>query len=77
MKIEDDFVNQHEFNKIQKLIMEHTLPWLYNDKIDYEDDVNKFQFTHVFYDNQKPVSPFSSGLAPILNIINPVSILLY
>ena len=75
MKIEDDFLKQEEFDKIQKLMGEPSpFPWFYADRIVFEDDVDKFQFIHAFYDNHMPMSPFSNELDSIINIIQPFSI---
>ena len=75
MKIEDDFLKQEEFEKIQKLMGEPSpFPWFYADRIVFEDDVDKFQFIHAFYDNHMPMSPFSNELDSIINIIQPFSI---
>ena len=75
MKIEDNFLKQEDFDKIQKLMMEPSpFPWFYNDTIDYLDDVDKFQFIHALYDNYRPMSPFSNELDSIINIIQPFSI---
>ena len=75
MKIEDNFLKQEEFDKIQQLMMEPSpFPWFYADRIVFEDDVDKFQFIHAFYDNHMPMSPFSNELDSIINIIQPFSI---
>ena len=75
MKIEDNFLKQEEFDKIQKLMGEPSpLPWFYADRIVFEDDVDKFQFIHAFYDNHMPMSPFTNELDSIINIIQPFSI---
>ena len=75
MKIEDNFLKQEEFDKIQKLMMEPSpFPWFYADRIVFDDDVDKFQFIHAFYDNHMPMSPFSNELDSIINIIQPFSI---
>ena len=74
MKIEDNFLKQEEFDKIQKLMGQPSpLPWFYADRIVFEDD-DKFQFIHAFYDNHMPMSPFSNELDSIINIIQPFSI---
>ena len=75
MKIEDDFLDQRQFNKIQEVMMGQEFPWFYNSVIDFKDDVNKFQFVHMIYHNEAPV--FESGfnlVVPILDVIEPFSI---
>jgi len=44
------------------------------DTIDFQDEVDKFQFIHNFYNNHMPTSPFMNELGPILEIIQPLSI---
>ena len=50
MKIEDDFLDQDDFYELQTFMVgpKPTLPWYYNSIIDSDDDVDKFQFTHLF-----------------------------
>ena len=75
MKIEDDFLKQEDFDKIQKLMDEPSpFPWFYADRIVFDDDVDKFQFIHAFYDNHMSISPFANELDSIINIIQPFSI---
>ena len=87
MKIEDDFLEQKEFDELQTLMKvnwtqwevegQTTFPWFYLDGIDYKDEpgnVDKFQFCHTFYDNATPRSNFIETLNPILNKIKPFSI---
>ena len=75
MEIKDNFLKQEDFDKIQKLMGEPSpFPWFYADRIVFEDDVDKFQFIHAFYDNHMPMSPFSNELDSIINIIQPFSI---
>ena len=78
MKIEDDFLSQKEFDLLQTFIMGETFAWFYKPTIDYQDDVNdvnKFQFVHMFYFDFAACSPFLEKLQSILEIINPVSLL--
>ena len=51
-----------------------SLPWFYNDKIDYFTDENKFQFIHPFYGYCIPNSPSIEILNSILEKINPLAI---
>ena len=75
MKIEDNFLKQEDFDKIQQLMEEPSaFPWFYTDGIVSKDDVDKFQFVHVFYANFVPKSSFMKELNSIMNIIQPFSI---
>ena len=71
MKIEDNFLAQGYFDKLQAIMMGADIAWYFNDGIDYrirgsdekltysrERDRNKFQFTHAFYDFNRPTSRF-------------------
>ena len=67
MKIEDNFLEQEKFDKLQQLMMGSYLPWFYNDCIDSPDDVDKFQFTHSFYKRGAPQFSFKNEFIHILD----------
>ena len=69
MKIEDNFLDQKEFDNLQIVIMGEIFTWNYITRIDSGDDVDKFQFTHMFYFNNAPTSPFLEIITPIINKI--------
>jgi len=72
--IEDNFLDQNKFDKLQNTMMvQETFPWVFADGIDYIDDVNLFQFIHIFYEYM-PGSPFHDEMIPILELINPISL---
>ena len=48
----DNFLNIDDFQDIQKIMLGEECPWYYMDNIDTLDDVDKFQFTHAFYDQE-------------------------
>jgi hypothetical protein len=75
IKIENDFLPQKEFDKIQEFMFNSPkFPWFYGNKIDsIEDDVNKFQFVHIFY-VEFTSSQYVNILSPILNRFQPLSI---
>ena len=77
MKIEDNFIDQENFDKLQSFMWGNNsgIYWFYNDRIVSTDATNtdKFQFIHIFYRNE-PQSPFMDILIPILEKIDPVSI---
>ena len=75
IKIEDNFLEQKKFDKIQNFMWgdESKIPWFYGNIIDYPDDVDKFQFFHLFYRYDAPQSPFLNDLTPIVEIIKPLS----
>ena len=48
----DNFVDQDSFQMLRKTMFDPSFHWSYNSVIDYEDDKDKFQFTHNFYDQK-------------------------
>ena len=87
IKIEDNFLDQNVFDKLQVLMLHERFDWHYKDGIvfEYTDsdgrilypkevDKNKFQFVHIFYLHHAPCSEFFKNLIPILDILDPVSI---
>ena len=75
MKIEDNFLEQKEFDRLQTLIMGFPFDWHYCQSITtYEIDKDNFQFVHTFYRYDSPRSSYFENLKPILEIINPISI---
>ena len=73
MKIEDNFLEQNIFDELQSFIMGDNFDWYYNNAIDYEDDVDKFQFIHWFYKNHCPTQSYQQ-LQPILGILDVTAI---
>ena len=76
MKIEDNFLDQKEFVKLQNVMIGPNFDWHYCPIIDYADDVNKFQFQHeFFFCRPLMVSTFYNCVFPIEKKLNPFSIL--
>ena len=75
IKIEDDFLDQKEFNKIQTLVMGDNFGWYFNQIIDNHSDLDKFQFTHIFYRDLVPKSNYLEQLNPIIIKIGIMSLL--
>tara|TARA_B110001454_G_C12547639_1_gene362184 strand:+ start:27 stop:605 length:579 start_codon:yes stop_codon:yes gene_type:complete len=83
IKIEDNFLGWSEFSKLQSLMMSTPdveqngkifhFPWTYNEKIDFADDKDKFQFVHVFYHEHAPASPVVEVINPIMEKLNVVA----
>ena len=76
MKIEDDFLEQNVFDEMQSLMMNDGMPWYYSDIIDSDklDRGNKFQFVHIFYWAEEPISSFGAAVKPILDKIKSISL---
>jgi hypothetical protein len=68
-------LSEEEFNKVQNLLMGLQFPWFYRPIVDYQDDENKFQFCHYFYNDQEPKSTFLEELNPILDLIKPTALI--
>ena len=88
IKIEDNFIDQKNFEKIQTLMLGTELDWHYYDGIVYgergpdgklsfprDEDKDKFQFVHICYIGYAPLTPLVKDLDPILAKIKPISIL--
>ena len=77
MKIEDDFLEQKDFDELQNFIMGPGQSWSYGATINRDDDVtdiNKFMFYHLFMHDATPCSPNYNNLLPIFEIIKPISL---
>ena len=75
MKIEDDFLDQKEFDELQTLMLGPNFAWHYIVGIDYEgQQKNKFMFVHTTYADGVPRSPFLEKLNTIIQIIQPMSL---
>ena len=58
MKIIDDLLSKNDLKEIQDVMMGPDFPWYYNVGIDHIDQKDKFQFVHLFYNYDRPMSPF-------------------
>jgi hypothetical protein len=74
MKVEDNFLDQKEFDKMQAFIMIGDFNWFYNPLVDFTDDVEKFQFIHMFYMDYYAVSQNIIIIDPIIKKILPISL---
>jgi len=74
IKIEDNFLKQEDFDKIQEVIEKSTFfPWFLHDEIDSKDDVDKFQFIHLLWHRHQP-SDAIQHIEPIITKLDPVSL---
>ena len=75
MKIEDDFLDQEEFDKLQTLMMGENFAWYYSQTVTpYEGDKDNYQFFHLFYFFNRPQSDFFESLQSTFEKINLVSL---
>jgi hypothetical protein len=65
----DNFIDEKSFKKIQQLFWSQEFPWFYSDCVNYSGDEH-YQFTHLFYHHNLPMSSFFSALEPILIQLN-------
>ena len=62
VSIVDNFLSQENFDGLQSLICGETFPWYYNPYVDdHLNDIDKFQFVHLFY-LDGPLSPYMEQL---------------
>ena len=66
MKVIKNILTDAEFKKLKEAILDPTFPWYFNSGKSTEYD-NNFQFIHVFYWEDKILSPFWNYIAPILD----------
>ena len=65
MKIVDNFLPQDYFEYLQKMMLDHNFPWLYNAEVANRGEVNDhFYFTHNLFDNYKPTSSIFEEFIP-------------
>ena len=74
IEVENNFLSQEKFVEIQNFCMGKELLWQYSDNIDNKNDVEKFQFVHMFYENYQPQSQSMNVLTPILELLRPAAI---
>lgn len=77
IKLIDNFLDKNYFSQIQQtLIHESQFPWYYNESVVYEENnLDNYQFTHMFYNNMAPQSDFYRFIIPILEKLNVLSLI--
>ena len=73
-KIVDNFLQKNDFDTIKNYIMGNNFPWYYIDEVSKKDVKDGFYFSHTFF-KKVSYSEESKILFPILNILNPKSII--
>lgn len=76
-KITDNFLPEEEFKDLKSFFLSSDIEWFYNKKVAFDEaEANHdFGFTHTFYMNNQWTSSFAPLLDPILDKINPFSII--
>ena len=76
MKIIKNFLQEEDFLRIQKVLLDSNFPWFYNSGVVNDlDRVNNFQFTHTFYADNLVCSNYFNLIKPIVYNIKFLSIL--
>jgi len=78
IKVIDDYLSEEYFKELQTLMINGSdFPWYYNDGVvdDNDQHPNNYQFTHTFYDGFSPRSQYYNEIVPIIEVINPTSIM--
>ncbi len=73
IEIHDKFLDDLDFVKIKSVLLSTYFNWYYNDETvtnESIDDLYDFQFTHIFYSNNKPGSEHFNLLTPIFEKLN-------
>lgn len=74
----DNFLPEDQWQNIHDSLLGNQFPWFYNNSILAEPDATKlydFQFTHIFYNWYMPTGTHSTLLAPLIQKINPMSLI--
>lgn len=74
----ENFLEEKDFLKIKNNVCGENFPWFFNEKITSSEDffnLNNFQFVHVFYKEFSVNSQYFELLTPLIEKINPASIL--
>lgn len=77
MKTYKNLLNEFDFKNIQNLLLGADFPWYLNEdgKSGEDPSLNNFQFTHTFYREHNVHSPYFNNLLPIINTLNPKSLI--
>ena len=72
INIVDNYLPENIFLPLREMMESPEFPWYYNDSIVNKNDLNKYQFTHTFFNLFHEVfsSPYYNLITPILDKIN-------
>ena len=73
-EVHDNYLSETDFNQLKNLLLGNNFPYHLQDCKVSEGD-GFFQFTHIFYDAQVVKSKYFDNLHPILDKLNPVSLI--
>ena len=66
MKVIDNHLSESHFKHIQSVLMADDFPWFFQDGINYIPDLDRYQFTHLFYDYQNNMQEMESIMEGLL-----------
>tara|TARA_B100000795_G_C22654350_1_gene381537 strand:+ start:389 stop:877 length:489 start_codon:yes stop_codon:yes gene_type:complete len=69
MNVIDNFLDDKNFIKLSKILIDTKFPWYFNNSKSENND-GDFQFTHAFVHEKKILSPYWSYMVPILEKLN-------
>lgn len=78
VNIIDNFLDKKTFNVLKNALEAEDFPWFYNNEKSYvgvKDSPYNFQFTHMFYKNNFYYSNYLNLIVPLVEIINPKSLI--
>ena len=70
----DNFLSEDYFNLIRNIMLGENIAWFYMDRIDYADDVDKFQFIHSFYAKGNWASAYGNIFGSLFQKLKPKEI---
>ncbi len=75
IKIIDNFIDRFKFERLKNEVMSPLFDWYLTDKVSNDKTDFNFQFCHVFFNSNFDKSKYYNYLIPILEKLNPVSII--
>ena len=77
MELTKNLLPNTDFINIQNLLLGADFPWYLNEagKSGTDPSLYNFQFTHTFYGNNQVHSSYYNDLLPLINTINPKSLI--
>jgi hypothetical protein len=76
IEIYDNFLDEFDFARIQATLLGKDFPWFYQSETCYEElpnDLNDFQFTHIFYIDGEPKSHLFPLIQPIMSKLDAMA----
>ena len=78
LKVVDNFLDKEDFMKLQLYMLDpQVFPWYFQNTKDFEvdEDLNQYQFTHIFFQDYKPFSDYFHLLQPLLKKLEVKSLI--